>query len=114
MFKPISQKYYYDSEIKICTSKLSNLEKEFFDIEQKILQINTQECMSDITLSNIVVISLLQLQELKKTKHDINIEILKEKRKILDFQIKKIDYEKYVDSFVVQNTQIIVVRPKYV
>ena len=115
MFKPICQKYYYNSEIKKCTSNLSNLEKEFFDIEQKILQINTKVFITDYTLPNILVISLLhiQIQELHKKKYDINIEILKEKKKLLEFQIKKIDYEKYIDSFVVQDTQIIVVHPKY-
>lgn len=114
-FKPIDEKLHYDLEIQNCISDLSKLKFEYFDIEQKLAQINLQKSKYDHIFTYIFETSFYQIekQKLKKKIYDLNIEILKEEKKILEFKIKKIDYEKYSDSSVTTETKIITVTAKY-
>jgi hypothetical protein len=114
-FKPINENLYYDHEIKNCISDLSKLKFEYFDMEQKLTQINLQKINYDHIFTYIFETSFYQIekQKLQKKIYNINIEILKKEKKILEFQIKKIDYEKYVNSSTTTETKIITVTAKY-
>jgi hypothetical protein len=95
MFEPINEIYNCDNEIDTCVYNLFKLKTEFYNIEQKLTEINTQIQIHKYTKSQKVIQILSQtlIQELEKKKYYIRIQYLKELKKKLELKLQKNNFK---------------------
>lgn len=109
MFRPINEFEDCNINIETSLSNLLNLESKLFDIE-KLEKINIQTLVHQKSL-----IETFKLSILHTLKQDFKKQILEEKKKMLEYEIKKNNYIIYIASCteIDSKKKVIFVPPIY-